>query len=109
MLKVAGMWVSPMEVENTLLGHPHGRRAAVVAATDERGLAYSVAHIVLLGNVEGSEELAAEILRARQSAARIIQSAARSAILPRVAENSDGENSALQSFAHLQRSMIAKP
>src|ERR1700731_1810838 len=61
MLKVAGMWVSPVEVENTLLGHPHVAEAAVVGATDELGLAYSVAHVVLRGNVHGSKELAAEI------------------------------------------------
>jgi benzoate-CoA ligase family protein len=61
MLKVAGMWVSPVEVENTLLGHPQVAEAAVVGATDERGLAYSVAHVVLRGNVHGSEKLAAEI------------------------------------------------
>ena len=61
MLKVAGMWVSPTEVENALLGHPHVAEAAVVGATDERGLSYSVAHVVLRGNVQGSEKLAAEI------------------------------------------------
>jgi benzoate-CoA ligase family protein len=61
MLKVAGMWVSPMEVENALLGHPHVAEAAVVGATDERGLSYSVAHVVLRGNVRGSEKLADEI------------------------------------------------
>ncbi len=61
MLKVAGMWVSPMEVENALLGHPHVAEAAVVGATDERGLSYSVAHVVLRGNVQGSGKLAAEI------------------------------------------------
>jgi benzoate-CoA ligase len=61
MLKVAGMWVSPMEVENALLGHPHVAEAAVVGATDERGLAYSVAHIVLRGNIQGSDKMAAEI------------------------------------------------
>ena len=61
MLKVAGMWVSPAEVENSLLGHRDVAEAAVVGATDERGLAYSVAHVVLRGNVHGSEELAAEI------------------------------------------------
>jgi benzoate-CoA ligase family protein len=61
MLKVAGMWVSPMEVENALLGHPHIAEAAVIGATDERGLSYSVAHVVLRGNVQGSEKLAAEI------------------------------------------------
>src|SRR5260370_34572618 len=50
-----------MEVENALLGHPHIAEAAVVGATDERGLSYSVAHVVLRGNVQGSEKLAAEI------------------------------------------------
>jgi acyl-coenzyme A synthetase/AMP-(fatty) acid ligase len=61
MLKVAGMWVSPVEVENALLGHPDVAEAAVVGATDERGLAYSVAHVVLRGNVHGSKKLAADI------------------------------------------------
>ncbi len=61
MLKVAGMWVSPVEVENALLGHPHVAEAAVVGATDERGLSFSVAHVVLRGNVQGSEKLAGEI------------------------------------------------
>jgi len=61
MLKVAGMWVSPVEVENALLGHPDIGEAAVVGATDERGLSYSVAHVVLRGNARGSEKLASEI------------------------------------------------
>jgi len=61
MLKVAGMWVSPMEVENALLGHPQVAEAAVVGATDERGLSYAVAHVVLRGNIPGSEKLATEI------------------------------------------------
>jgi len=61
MLKVAGMWVSPVEVENALLGHPHVAEAAVVAALDEQGLTYAVAYVVLRGGFEGSKELAAEI------------------------------------------------
>ena len=61
MLKVAGMWVSPMEVENALLGHPDVAEAAVVGATDERGLSYSVAHVVLRGNIQCSDKLASEI------------------------------------------------
>jgi len=61
MLKVAGMWVSPVEVENALLGHPHVAEAAVVGATDAQGLTHSVAHVVLRGEVRGSEQLAAEI------------------------------------------------
>ncbi len=61
MLKVAGMWVSPVEVENALLGHPHVAEAAVVGATDVRGLTYAVAYVVLRAGCEGSDELAAEI------------------------------------------------
>ena len=61
MLKVAGMWVSPVEVENALLGHPHVAEAAVVAAIDGQGLTYAVAYVVLRGGLEGSKELAAEI------------------------------------------------
>ncbi len=61
MLKVAGMWVSPVEVENALLGHPHVAEAAVVGATDALGLTYSVAHVLLREGIDRSENLAAEI------------------------------------------------
>ncbi|HYY72044.1 MAG TPA: benzoate-CoA ligase family protein [Candidatus Bathyarchaeia archaeon] len=61
MLKVAGMWVSPMEVENALLGHPNVAEAAVVGATDARGLTYAVAHVTLRAGCEESSELAEEI------------------------------------------------
>jgi benzoate-CoA ligase len=61
MLKVAGMWVSPMEVENALLGHPLVAESAVVGETDARGLMYLVAHVVLRTGSAGSEGLAAAI------------------------------------------------
>jgi benzoate-CoA ligase family protein len=61
MLKVAGMWVSPVEVENALLGHPHVAEAAVVGATDARGLTYAVAYITLRPGCKESDDLAAEI------------------------------------------------
>ena len=61
MLKVAGMWVSPVEVENALLGHPQVAEAAVIGATDERGLTYAVAYVTLRCGCMESEELAAEI------------------------------------------------
>lgn len=38
MLKVAGKWLAPSEVENCLLGHPLVREAVVVGVTDESGL-----------------------------------------------------------------------
>src|SRR5215510_13367306 len=61
MLKVAGMWVSPVEVENALLGHPQVAEAAVIGATDERGLTYAVAYVTLRTGCSESDELAAEI------------------------------------------------
>jgi benzoate-CoA ligase family protein len=61
MLKVAGMWVSPVEVENALLGHPHVAEAAVVGARDENGLTYAVAHVTLRAGCQESDELAAGI------------------------------------------------
>ena len=68
MLKVAGMWVSPMEVENALLGHPRVIEAAVVGAVDGQGLTHPVAHVVLRpeasgrgGEGDASGALAAEI------------------------------------------------
>jgi acyl-coenzyme A synthetase/AMP-(fatty) acid ligase len=61
MLKVMGMWVSPTEVENALLGHPQVAEAAVVAAGDEQGLAFARAFVVLREAGRASGELAEEI------------------------------------------------
>jgi len=61
MLKVAGMWVSPVEVENAILGHPLVAETAVVGARDERGLTYAVAYVTLRAGHRESEQLAAEI------------------------------------------------
>jgi len=47
MLKVSGMWVSPLEVENALLAHAAVAEAAVVGRPDADGLTEMVAHIVL--------------------------------------------------------------
>ena len=57
MLKIAGMWVSPVEVENALLGHPQIAEAAVVGENDARGLMYSVAHVVLRGKLKVQRDL----------------------------------------------------
>ncbi|HXE76217.1 MAG TPA: benzoate-CoA ligase family protein [Candidatus Xenobia bacterium] len=47
MLKVSGMWVSPLEVENALLAHPAVAEAAVVGHRDPDGLTQVCAFIVL--------------------------------------------------------------
>jgi benzoate-CoA ligase len=47
MLKVSGQWVSPVEVENALAGHPAVLEAAVVAHEDDDGLIKPKAYVVL--------------------------------------------------------------
>ncbi len=61
MIKAAGMWVSPGEVENALLGHPLVAEAAVVGHRDAVGLTHPVAYVVLRAGTAGSPELAGEI------------------------------------------------
>jgi benzoate-CoA ligase family protein len=52
MMKVSGMWVSPMEVENALLGHPAVAECAVVGQFDSIGLTRPVAYVVLRRGVQ---------------------------------------------------------
>ena len=47
MLKVGGIWVSPVEVENALIQHPVVLECAVVGVTDEEGLVKPKAYVVL--------------------------------------------------------------
>jgi benzoate-CoA ligase family protein len=61
MMKVAGMWVSPGEVENALLGHPMVAEAAVVAQTNENGLIHPAAYVVLKNEMQIQEGLEREI------------------------------------------------
>ncbi len=61
MMKVAGMWVSPGEVENALLAHPAIAEVAVVAQTNENGLIHPTAYVVVKNGIEVRGELAREI------------------------------------------------
>jgi acyl-coenzyme A synthetase/AMP-(fatty) acid ligase len=54
MLKVSGIWVSPIEVEQTLMEHVCVREAAVVGAPDDNGLVKPKAFVVQSAQV--SEE-----------------------------------------------------
>ncbi len=51
-IKVKGKWFRPQEVESTLLDHEAVREAAVVAITDEDGLAKPVGFVVAEGEVD---------------------------------------------------------
>jgi benzoate-CoA ligase family protein len=46
MIKAGGIWVSPAEVESTLVAHPDVLEAAVVGARTEQGLEETVAFVV---------------------------------------------------------------
>jgi benzoate-CoA ligase len=61
MLKVSGIWVSPVEIENELLEHPDVQEAAVVGRKDEDGLVKAVACVVLRDGRAGTTEVAQEL------------------------------------------------
>ena len=61
MLKVGGIWVSPVEVENCITEHFAVRKAAVVGAPDEKKLIKPKAFVVLNEGIEPSEELEQDI------------------------------------------------
>ncbi|HEV8485099.1 MAG TPA: benzoate-CoA ligase family protein [Blastocatellia bacterium] len=58
--KVRGLWVSPIEVESALILHPAVVEAAVVAVTDNDGLATAKAYVVIR-HQGGSKDLKQEL------------------------------------------------
>jgi benzoate-CoA ligase len=61
MLKVGGIWVSPVEVESALMAHIAVLEAAVVGVADEKELIKPKAFVVLKPGVAQSDELDAEL------------------------------------------------
>jgi len=61
MLKVGGLWVSPVEVENALVAHPAVLECGVVGRQDHDTLVKPVAFVVLRDGVAGTPELAKEL------------------------------------------------
>jgi len=57
MLKVGGLWVSPVEVENALVGHPSVLECGVVGHEDHDGLVKPMAFVVVREGVARSPEL----------------------------------------------------
>ncbi len=62
MLKCSGVYVSPVEVENCLLGHPARHEAGVVGVRDSAGLEKAMAYVELRAGHQPSDELAASII-----------------------------------------------
>ena len=61
MLKVGGLWVSPVEVENALIEHPAVLECGVVGREDRDALVKPAAYVVLRAGVEGTPDLATEL------------------------------------------------
>jgi benzoate-CoA ligase len=56
MLKVSGIYVSPFEVESTLMQHAAVLEAAVIGVNDEQGLTKTKAFVVLKPGATASDE-----------------------------------------------------
>ena len=56
MLKVSGIWVSPFEVEATLVQHPAVLEAAVIGVTDKDGLTKTKAFVVVKQGARATDE-----------------------------------------------------
>src|SRR5579884_1257972 len=61
MLKVGGQWVSPIEIENTLVEHGGVLEAGVIGAIDSDGLTKPCAYVVLQPGQVPTPELAQEL------------------------------------------------
>lgn len=62
MMKVGGIWVSPVEVESTLVSHDAVQECAVVEETDQDDLVKPKAYVVLTRQYEASVELEEELI-----------------------------------------------
>jgi 4-hydroxybenzoate-CoA ligase/benzoate-CoA ligase len=63
MLKVGGIWVSPVEVESTLISHPAVLECAVVGKADQASLFKPKAFVVLTEGYTASDELTNELIQ----------------------------------------------
>jgi benzoate-CoA ligase len=61
MIKVEGLWVSPLEIEGILLQHPAVMECAVIGAPDSSNLEKTLAFVVTREGYEPSPELEGEL------------------------------------------------
>jgi benzoate-CoA ligase family protein len=62
MLKVGGIWCSPVEIEGQLISHPKVLEVAVIGCADSDGLNKPEAWVVLRQGVAASQALAGELM-----------------------------------------------
>ena len=61
LLKVSGIWVSPLEIENALLDHPSVAEVCILGHEDADALVKPYAFVALAPGVTGDEALSAEL------------------------------------------------
>lgn len=61
LIKVSGIWTSPLEIENVLLAHPDVSEVCVVGHEDAKQLVKPYAFVVLREGRAGDDELAGEL------------------------------------------------
>jgi benzoate-CoA ligase family protein len=61
MFKVGGLWVSPIEIENTLMEHPAVLEAAVIGGQDADGLLKPKAYVLLKSEFTASVQLQTDL------------------------------------------------
>jgi benzoate-CoA ligase len=85
MLKVSGIYVSPFEVESTLVQHDAVLEAAVIGVPDDQGLTKTKAFVVLKAGQEVSEEALQAFVKTRLAPYKYPRSIAFLAELPKTA------------------------
>ena len=85
MLKVSGIYVSPFEVESTLVQHEAVLEAAVIGVPDEQGLTKTKAFVVLKTGQQVSEEALQAFVKTRLAPYKYPRSIAFLAELPKTA------------------------
>jgi benzoate-CoA ligase len=95
MLKVGGIWVSPVELENTLIEHASVLECGVGARTDRDGLMKPYAYIVLRAGIMGTPDLAAELQQFVRARLAEYKRPRWVGVHCRAAEDRDGEGPAL--------------
>ena len=96
MLKVGGIWVSPIEVENTLIKHPAVLEAAVVGREDGDRLVKPQAFVVLKDPATRGHRPGRRAQGLREGQDRAVQVPALDRVRDRAAEDVDGQDPAVQ-------------
>ncbi len=96
MLKVGGLWVSPVEVENALVAHGAVLESGVVGREDHDGLLKPMAFVVLRDGRRGLARACCRTSAVRSRAPRGVQATAVGGVRHRAAEDRHGQDPALQ-------------